>query len=96
MARPVSESEAAKAADLIEKLCVIQQRAAQHHYIAHHHQRVCGFVGGVQMMLRSAHGEVAQDIQDRSDAKGPIQIGAFAVQPLGVTHRGDQVDGGRQ
>ena len=60
-------------ADLIEELGVIQQRPAQNDHVAQDHPDVGQHVGRVEHALRLAHGDVAEDIEPRSDEKRAIQ-----------------------
>ena len=60
-------------AHLIEKLRVVEQRAAQHNHITHHHQNVRQRERSVENMLRLAHGDVAEDVQRRCEKERAIE-----------------------
>ena len=71
-------------ADLIEKLRVIEQRATENDDVAHHHHEMSESVGSVEVMLRLAHGDVAENVERRREKQRAIQIRADAAQAAGV------------
>ncbi len=83
-------------ADLVEELRVIEQSAAENDDVAHDHHEMSESVGSVEMMLRLAHGDVAENVERRREKQRAIQIRADAIQAAGVADRCSEINRSRQ